>query len=506
MEHQSLWLATAGEPSEFPFLHHDLEAEWLIIGGGITGITTAYVLHKAGVKVHLIEAEKHIGGVDTSHTTGHLSTSTDMHYYKLSKSYGEDTSRSVATAMQGAVDFIAKLAEEEQLDCDFAYQPGYLYADREEQVEELEKEFEATQKTGLDIEWAATTPLPFPIIKAIQFNNNGRFHPLKFVYGLAKKLQEAGVPIYTQTRALEMSKEDGMRVLKTNMPYKIRAKHVILATHLPAFLKPEQSALPPSRTYAMAFKVQGETPQGLFWDMHDPYHYTRNADYNGEQVLITGGCDHKTGHHKSTREHFEKLEEYVRSHFPVQEIVYRWSGQWYEPTDKLPLIGKSILHDDIYVASGYSGDGMVFGVAAAQILTDLITGQPNGIAEFFKPRRLHLKADYVKNNLDVAAHFIKDRLPLDTSKLAEIEPGEGKLVQDGLSKYAVYRDEKGNYTAMSPVCTHMGCIVHWNDAEKTWDCPCHGGQFSCMGEPLRAPVTKKLKRQPIEELKFREEK
>lgn len=498
MDHQSFWKATTQAPT-FPSLNRDLEVDTLVIGGGITGITTAYLLQQAGHPVHLIEGDT-IGSGDSGHTSGHLSTSTDLQYRAIRDQHGQETANAVARAMRGAVDRIKKISEAAGIDCDFAYQPGYLYTRLDQHLEDLEEEWQAVRDTLLAVSWQEDSPLPFDILKAIRFDNNARFHPLKFIYGLAERLQAADVPIYTQTRALEMSSEDGLRVFKTDRGPTIRARKVVIATHLPAFNKAEQTALPPSRTYVMAYRVEGEVPQGLFWDMQDPYHYTRNAEYEGGQVLITGGADHRTGELQDTGRCFEEVENYIRERYPVREFLYRWSGQWYEPTDKLPLIGQSILHDNVYVAGGYSGDGLVFGVASAHIISDLLMGRDNELAEFFQPRRFNLTGDYLKNNADVVKHFIKDRLPFDLSEVEKIPPGSGEIVQQGLAKYAVYRNEEGELTVLSPVCTHMNCIVQWNQSERTWDCPCHGGQFTPAGDPLRAPVTKPLEQQSLREV------
>ncbi len=503
MTQQSLWKATSQSPT-FSSLTADITVDTLIIGGGITGVTTAYLLKQAGQSVHLVEAGA-IGSGDTGLTTAHLSTSSDLQYQQILQSHDAETVRTVATAMREAVDRIHAIAEAEGIDCDFAYEPAYLYAEHTENRDALEKEYDAVRETELKAEWVDKNPLPFPVDKTLRFARNARFHPLKFVYGLAQKVQLMGVPIYTMTRIVEMSKEDDQRVFKTDAGHTIRARRVVMATHLPGFSKPEQSALVPSRTYAMAYKVNGEVPRGLFWDMQEPYHYTRQATYQGEEVLITGGADHRTGEVRETETRFDALERYIRAHFPVQEIVHRWSGQWYEPTDQLPLIGQSMLHDDVYLSSGYSGDGMVWGVAGAGILADLLAGRENGFSETFRPRRFPVQADYLKNNAAVAKHLIGDRLPFGASKVADIQAGEGRIVQEGLSKYAVYRDEAGELTALSAVCTHMYCIVEWNGTEKTWDCACHGGQFSAHGEPLRAPVTLPLEKHAIEDVMTQKE-
>lgn len=499
MQHQPIWEQTTPKPPNFPSLDRDLAVEYLIIGSGITGITTAYLLHRAGIKATVIEGNEQIGGYDTHRTSGHLSLVTDLEFKRIIDRQGEEAAQVVAESLRAAIDQVQQIAEREGLDINFRRVPGYLYAEEEKNVSDTEDEYDATRQAGLQAEWAEV-PVPFPVAKGFKVADNAVFHPLRYVYGLAEVLKREGVDIYTDTRAMQLKSEDGKHKFPTSTSHSITAEKVILATHLPAFLKTEQSTLLPSKSYVLAAKLDEEVPDALLWDMQEPYNYARPGTLNGETVLIVGGKDHRTGEERDTESHYDQLERYTREHYAVREIALRWSGQWYEPSDSLPLIGPSVSDDTIYVASGYSGDGMVYSQVAARVLTNLITGQSDQAAEHFKPRRFPLSTDYVKNAATMAEHYIKDWLPTDHPDVDSIEPGSGKLINHNLEKFAVYRDDSGELHAMSAKCTHMGCVVQWNNAEQTWDCPCHGGQFSCKGEALRSPVTKPLAQKQVSKI------
>ncbi|NJO01385.1 MAG: FAD-dependent oxidoreductase [Bacteroidia bacterium] len=237
----------------------------------------------------------------------------------------------------------------------------------------------------------------------------------------------------------------------------------------------------------------------MFWDTYEPYHYIRNASYQGEEILIVGGYDHKTGDDDETAS-YQQLEHYIKTHFTIKEIIFRWSAMFFEPADGLPYIGKSPFKAHTYIATGYSGDGLLFSQVAARVLADQIQGIENPYSKLYSPSRINISAswkDFMKENLSVAKHLIVDRFKNEAEYPEEIRKGEGKIMRLEGKLTAVYRDETGHFHRLSPVCAHMKCIVSWNNAEKTWDCPCHGARYSPMGEVLEGPATQGLEQQGV---------
>ncbi len=492
--HTSYWKAETHPPALEP-VSRSMETDILVIGGGITGVTTAYLLQQAGREVMLIEG-KTLGAGVTSSTSGHLTPAFDSHYYQLIQDFDLNTARQIYQAMTAAIDTIEHITQQELLDCNFKRIPGYLYAEIENQLEELEKEFTASLDVGMNAQWADQLPLPFRTQKGIIYHHHAQFHVLRYLYGLAQKLVEKGARLYVQTRAVQVSEEEDKVRVSLENGHTLTARQVVMATHAPLGLNPIQTEVAPYRSYVMAAKVKKLPEEGLYWDLYDPYHYTRRAQYKGQDVLIVGGCDHKTGQKTDTKQSYAALQQYINSRFGLEEVLFSWSGQVFEPVDGLPFIGKSPFQKNTYIATGYSGDGLTWGTAAAHILTDLITAHDNPLVDIVSPNRMNVMAsakDFVKENINVAYHFVKDRLSVDADTLKDIAAGEGKIIRHQGKQMAVYCDEHGHYHALDPVCSHMKCIVQWNSAEKTWDCPCHGGRFSWTGENLDAPPLHRLK-------------
>ncbi len=458
-------------------------------------MTTAYLLHKAGKKVMLIESQTLGAGV-TSCTSGHLTAAFDMHYHQIVQDFDLPAARQVSQAMVGAINFVEQTCQTEAIECDFKRVNGYLYAELENQIDTLDKEHTASLDVGMDARLTDEVPLPFSIQRSIFYPHHAQFHSLKYIYALARRLMDEGVLLYDHTKAVKISEESDMVRVTLENGHKIGAHQVILATHSPIGLSPVHTEVAPYSSYVIAAKVKSWPGEGLFWDLYDPYHYIRQAPYQGEHILIVGGCDHKTGQQTGTRQAYEDLRQYTQDRFGIEEVLFSWSGQVFESADGLPFIGKSPLQKNVYIATGYSGDGLTWGTAAARLLTDLLTQQPNPLADVVSPARLKVGAaakDFIKENVNVAYHFIKDRISVDARQLEDIVPGEGKIIRQGTQQVAVYRDEQGNYHGLDPVCPHMKCIVRWNTAEKSWDCPCHGGRFNCLGKMLSAPPMHDLK-------------
>jgi glycine/D-amino acid oxidase-like deaminating enzyme/nitrite reductase/ring-hydroxylating ferredoxin subunit len=481
----------------FPQLAEDsLHVDVAIVGGGITGITAAYLLKRRGLSVALLEARHLLDGV-TGGTTAHLTQVVDGRYYKLEQRFGAAGARLVADSTRDAIEQIAAIVSGENLSCSFERLPGFLFAERSEEVEELELERAAALRAGLPAEQAAP-PLPFPVKDAIRFLSQAQIHPRAYLLPLAQGIPGAGCHIFEGTRVLTVDEGDPCR-LHTSLGATISADHVILATHAPLNRVLLQTKLAHYRSYVVAGPVQ-HSPYGLFWDMADPYHYIRSQRVGDDYHLIVGGEDHKTGQEPETLAKFDKLAAYA-SRFGVTEITHRWSAQVIEPVDGLPFIGLNANSERVFVATGFSGDGMIFGTLSAMILTDSCLELPNRYAELYQATRvkpLASLASYIGENIDFPLHLLSDNLrPPDAMSIDEIAKGEGKIVRIRGERLAVYRDEAGGLHAVSPVCTHLGCHVAFNASEKSWDCPCHGSRFDIDGAVLNAPAVRGLTRRNV---------
>lgn len=498
----SLWMQTAerGESrSEFPSLIDDIEADVAIVGAGITGMTLAILLQQAGFDVAVIDAHP-VGYGVSGFNSGHLTTMLlDMEYKSIIAHFGEEATRKIAVALEGTLDLVERNSADFRIDCNFQRIPGYLYvehAEDDQQKQELKEEFESAAKAGLTVQRTHRVPLPFSTAEGILVANQARFHPLKYVQGLARAFVANGGRIYENSRVEDVQhpsdKESGFEV-KTGGGV-IRCDEVVLATHTPIGFRPAiQTRLEVFRSYVIGVRTEDPVEDALYWDMEDPYHYIRLGWDEQGPLLVIGGEDHKTGEKRETAECFRRLEDYAHEHFIVSSVDYHWSAQLYNPADGLPYIGKL---SDVYIATGYSGEGLTFGTLAAQVIADLIQGRQNDCADILTPTRAKPIASaggFISENLGTLAHFVGDRLRKgNKTDPNEVPVGEGRICDMGGKQAAVYHSDEGVLHVMSPVCTHMGCIVNWNEVEKSWDCPCHGGRFDATGHVLNGPPTRDL--------------
>lgn len=501
----SIWHATS-EGTKYPQLSGDISVDVAIVGGGITGLTAAVLLQRNGLNVALLEASR-IGSGVTGNTTAHISEVPDMGYRQLIASLGEEQAQRVVQSRRIAIETIASFVKTDKIDCEFERLSGYLYAESESEVSQLERETQAARKLGVSASAIADVPLPFPVKGGILFSNQAQFHALKYLQGLANAFTGEGGKIYEDSRVLDIDIDRDPLAMST-AGGKVTAKEVILATIMPIHdLLKMQEILPlttkaaPYRSYVMGVRLDGvSAPKGLFWDTAQPYHYTRCYNTPAGEMLVVGGEDHKTGQEIDETECYRKLEQYLRDRYPIAAIDYRWSAQLYEPVDGLPFIGSSALHPHLHFATGYSGNGMSFGTIAGLIFSDSILGNKNPWKKLYDPNRFNLVASaqgFLSENIEVAKHFIGDRFKADVHSLSQVPLKEGRIVEVGGEQVAVYRDESGDIHTLSPVCTHAHCIVNWNAAEKSWDCPCHGGRFSATGEVLNGPPIKDLQRRSL---------
>ena len=489
--HRSIWLETTSRTA-FPRLDHDLEVDVAIVGGGITGITAAILLQREGLKVAVLEAGQ-IAEAETGLTSAHLATHHDLYYGDTISKFGEGNASLVADSRKAAIARIERLQRELGIACDFERVPGYLYEIDDKCIDDLLEEGEACQRVGIRCAFVPEVPNFFETAGALRFDEQAQLHPRRYVLGLVHRFTLGGGLIFEHTRATDV--EDGKPCRIVTERGVVTARHAIVAANVPVnnrlFLITKIASY---RSYVIGARIPASAaPYGLFWDTLDPYHYLRVHQTERGPVLIVGGEDHKTGKDVDVEGCWARLEAWTRAHFPVESIDFRWSGQIVEPSDGLPYIGKNSLEANVLVATGYSGDGLTNGTIAAMLCTDAVMGRDNPWASVYDATRIKALAsakEYISENLDFPAHFLGDLFKSPSARaLAQVHPGEGKLVQLGRDRLAVYKAQDGTAHAFSPVCPHMGCHVQWNGGEKSWDCPCHGSRFACdTGEVLNGPA------------------
>jgi glycine/D-amino acid oxidase-like deaminating enzyme/nitrite reductase/ring-hydroxylating ferredoxin subunit len=493
-------MSTADAPS-LPRVTQDLRTSVCVIGAGISGLSVAYHLARAGRAVVVID-DGSVGGGETGRTTAHITAALDDRYYEIEKLHGVEGSRLAAESHRAAIDRIEAIASLEDIDCDFQRVDGYLFLGGGDKREELERELDAAHRAGLrDVELVERAPIDFwDTGPALRFPRQAQFHPLKYLNGLVRAILRDGGHIYTQTHAEKIEDGEPCRVTTTD-GHVITSDYVVVATNTPVndwvILHTKQAAY---RTYVVGARVpRGSVPRGLYWDTPDPYHYIRVQEVDSridsaqlEDILIVGGEDHKTGQEDDTETSFKRLEDWTRERFPmVKDFDFRWSGQVMEPVDYMGFIGKNPGVDEhTFVVTGDSGNGMTHGTIAGVLLTDLITGRKNPWASLYDPSRKSIRAagEFLKENLNVAGQYADWLTGGDVDSTDQIAPGSGAVIRRGARKIAVYKDDAGNVHLRSAVCTHLYCIVDWNSTEKTWDCPCHGSRFDPFGKVINGPA------------------
>jgi glycine/D-amino acid oxidase-like deaminating enzyme/nitrite reductase/ring-hydroxylating ferredoxin subunit len=497
----SVWMATADTPVE-KVLGEDTSANVCIIGAGIAGMTTAYLLAREGKAVIVLD-DGPIGGGMTARTTAHLTNALDDRFYELERLFGEEGSRLAAESHTAAIDRVAAIIRQEKIDCEFERVDGYLFIPPNGRIKVIEDELPAAHRAGLTgVRRLERAPVEsFDTGPCLHFPQQGQFHPLKYLTGLARAIERDGGRIFTGTHA-DKIKGGSEAYVTTTGGYKVAADAIVVATNSPVNdLVAIHTKQAPYTTYVIGARIpKGSVPPILLWDapadLWDPYHYLRIERADDHDVLIVGGEDHKTGQQHDGSQRWGKLEQWTRNRFPMaEEIEFRWSGQVMEPVDGLAFIGRNPLDDDnVFIATGDSGMGMTHGTIAGMLLTDLIVGRENPWTELYDPSRKTVGAvkDFAEENINVAAQYTDVLTGGDVDSVDEIAKGEGAVLRSGLSKIAVYRDEDGMIHRMSAACVHLGCIVTWNAAEKTWDCPCHGSRYDANGAVINGPANSDL--------------
>jgi glycine/D-amino acid oxidase-like deaminating enzyme/nitrite reductase/ring-hydroxylating ferredoxin subunit len=485
-----------------PPLTRGQTADVCVIGAGIAGLSAAYQLAKAGKSVVVLD-DGPIGGGQTGRTTAHLSHAMDVQYQTIRRLHGEQGARLAAASHTAAIDEIEKIANEEGIACDFARVPGHLFVPRGESSTLLEREMEAAHAAGLSrVEILPTTPaLGAEAGPCLRFPHQAQFHPLRYLAGLAAAIEHLGGRIFTHVHAEAVETKGTTHRVSTRGGARVSAGSVIAATNTPILgpqtIHAKQAAY---LSYVIGARVAaGAVPHGLYWDTEDPYHYVRvqrRAAPTASEVLIVGGEDHKTGQADDGAKRYQALEEWARERFPMmEEVEFRWSGQVMNSLDGLAFIGRASEDEpDVYLATGDTGMGMTHGTIAGMLLRDLVLHRDNPWRALYDPSRLILRAlpTLVRENTNVVAQYAQWLTPAEVSSVEEIAPGQGALLRRGRAKIAAYRDVDGRLHECSAVCPHLACIVAWNSAEKTWDCPCHGSRFDAVGHVINGPANTNL--------------
>lgn len=488
-KHESIWMDTSS-PTDYGSLESNRRVDVAIVGGGIAGVTTAAKLEDEGLEVALLERDRVLNGV-TGRTTAKVTALHGLIYDHLIDYFGVDRARQYAAANQAAIDDIEATVENRSIDCEFQRAPAYTYVNPGDDRSDVRQEVEAARRLDLPVSYVEETELPYEISGAVRFANQAYFHPRKYLLELVESVSAGNGHVFEHTTV--ESVDDGNPCRVSTDGGMVVADDVVVATHFP--VKDDAlyfARLSPKRSYVIAARLAGETPEGMYYYPRDPYFSVR--PHAGEESLVLlGGQNHRTGEGGSTEKRYRELERQARDRFDLESIEYRWATQDYVSVDRVPFVGKAAPQvSNVYVATGFGGWGMTNGVAAAMVLTDRILGRENPWQSVYRPTRLELRAsksDLVSHNTHAMKRLFEDHVSRKPSlDLPSLDPGDANVYEDHDDPVAVYRDDDGDLHAVSAVCSHMGCLVKWNDGEHSWDCPCHGSRFDLDGTVLDTPA------------------
>ncbi len=494
----SLWQQS--DKPLFTSLSENIRVDTCVVGGGIAGLTTAYLMAKAGQKVAVLDRER-LGLGETGLTSAHLASALDEGFVKLQKAHGHEGARLAAESHSRAIDLIEQIQREENIACEFKRVSGYLFLDPQKDIDYLLSELKAAHESGL----AGAKLLPrspsvlFDSGPCIHYPNQAQFHPMKYIDGLAHAIQKMDGHILTHSEVTAI-KGGTNAFVRTRQGFKVECDNIVVATNVPinnmVAIHTKNAAY---RSYIIGLPVPPEKVQDmLLWDTADKYHYIRfvKDPATDEDILLIGGEDHRTGQGKDPETHFDNLRRWVENHFDIPaRPITRWSGQIMEPVDGLAYIGLNPMDaKNVYVITGDSGHGLTHGSLGAILIRDLIFGHKNPWAELYDPSRLYFRSlgTYLREATQSTMPYSDWFSDGDVDSPQQIEAGEGAIIREGLHKVAVYKDDMNRLHCFSAVCTHLGGCVRWNAAEKTWDCPCHGSRFDRFGQVLNGPAIKEL--------------
>ncbi|WP_210468743.1 FAD-dependent oxidoreductase [Sporosarcina sp. 6E9] len=496
---ESYWRTDIDFP-KFPSLEDHLEVDVVIVGAGITGITSAYLLVNEGLKVAVIEAGKVLNGT-TGHTTAKITAQHDLIYDEFIRNIGRSNARLYYEANIEALNFIKDTVKEHHIDCDLSTQDAYIYATSEKYAKKIEKESEAYKKLGIDGELVDNFPFDIDIQNVLVMKNQAQFHPTKYLVHLIQHITEKGGLIFENTTAVNIETGEKPVVLtRGELAPKITAKHVLACSHFPFYegLGLYSTRMHADRSYALAVKAKKKFPEGIYISADEPTRSLRSVTVDGEEMVLIVGENHKTGQGIETMEHYKALEKFGEEVLGIEEVVYRWSAQDLITLDKLPYIGELTSgQPNILIATGFRKWGMSNGTAAALLFRDMVLGKENNFQKLYSPSRFYAHPsmmNFLKENANVVGQLIKGKLEWSKTNPEELSKGEGAVITlDGHRKGA-YKDDEGKLHIVDTTCTHIGCEVEWNNGDRTWDCPCHGSRFSFTGEVIEGPAEKPLQK------------
>jgi glycine/D-amino acid oxidase-like deaminating enzyme/nitrite reductase/ring-hydroxylating ferredoxin subunit len=493
----SIWLERS-QAAEHPRLQSDAEFDVAVLGAGIAGVSLALELAEAGLRVGLIEAGRVAGGA-SGNSTAKVSSLHALTYEQLERQQSIDVARAYGEANEAGLAAIAGWVEQLEIDCDFERRDNFTYSLQSDDVDQLQREVDVATRVGLPASFVNETELPYPVSGAVKFSDQAQFDPVAYIRALAARFVEAGGELFEHSPAVAVDDGDPCEV-SIRGGTRVRAGKVAVTTHYPFLDRGLYFArLHPERSYVVAARIRGQVPRGMYISTESPAHSIRQLPTADGELLMVGGESHKTGQ-ADTAERFQRLAAWASANFEVESFEYRWATQDAIPYDSVPMIGR--LHpftENLLVATGFRKWGFAAGAASARILADRVTERENPWADAFDPVRLRPRASagsLIKENANVAQHFFSDRLQRDSAD--DLSPGEGAVVGSGLGQRAVYRDEDGKLLSLSARCTHLGCIVKWNRAERSWDCPCHGSRFATDGTVVEGPAVKPLPARPVD--------
>jgi glycine/D-amino acid oxidase-like deaminating enzyme/nitrite reductase/ring-hydroxylating ferredoxin subunit len=495
---KSYWLEELKNPT-FKQLNENIEVDVVIVGGGITGITTAYLLLKEGLKVALLEAGKLLNGT-TGHTTAKITAQHDLIYDEYISHFGIDKASLYFKANIEARQFIEDTIKEHQIECDFSIQDAYIYATTEEYARKLENEFDAYQKIGIDGGLSNDLPFDIQVKNLLSMRNQAQFHPLKYLSHLVKLIVDMGGILFEDTTAVNVENlEQKVKVLARNGK-SVTGDYIVACSHFPFYEGTGlySTRMHADRSYVLAVKTEKEYPGGMYISAEQPNRSLRSVKINGESAVLVGGDSHKTGQGKDTLEHYKALERFSQEVLNSKEILYRWSAQDLITLDKMPYVGAiTTTQPNILIATGYRKWGMTNGTAAAGILRDIVLDRETPYVELYSPSRFYADPSlkvFFRENLNVLQHLIKGKIEIPEHRIDTLSNDEGGVVSINGMRKGAYRDKEGKVHIVDTTCTHIGCEVNWNHGDRTWDCPCHGSRFSYTGDVIEGPAEKPLQR------------
>lgn len=491
-KHESYWIFSSNN-EDYPTLKEDIKVDVAIIGGGIVGITSAFLLKNKGLKVAVIEGDKITHGA-SGHTTAKITSQHNLIYHKLKITMGEVKAKQYAMANEQAIKFIADLVKDRNIDCDFDWCPAYVYTNEDKYIDKIAMEVKAAMSLGIKASYIENTLLPFDVKAAICFEKQAQFHPLKYLLDIAKDIQGSGSYIFEHTKVVDIEKENTTVI--TEGFKKIKASKIIIASHFPCYdgMGMYFARMYAEKSYVLAAMVKEVFPKGMFISAEDPGRSLRSQKFKDSEIVLVGGEHHRTGTQENTNIHYENLAGFASEKLNAEKILYRWSTQDYITGDNVPYVGYLTRHTpNILVATGFGKWGMTNGTAAAMILSDLIINVKNPWAEVYDPSRFDITniPKFIAQNLEVTKEFVLGKIEIPNNE--KIKNGEAKIILVEATKYGAYRDQNGELHIVDITCTHLGCELVWNEAESTWDCPCHGSRFSYDGEIVEGPAFNKLR-------------